>query len=595
MNIELTDHWRGQLLWSMRWLAAMLRIRAMAFILALAMGIGGYLLAPADLIMGDYTAQVQVTLAARQVVAMHDFALGKDDGEDVQTTVTNGPYRLTLAGATTVAYGLNKTINYRARLTDPAGQPIALQPDQITSIITGANYRQSLPPTSQDDGWFTFAMHVPFCAKIALGLLFVVATLWLTETIPLAAAAMLIPIVVVVTGISDASTVLQPFAHPIIVLFLAGFLMAEGMHRTGVDRLVALTILNWSSLRPAYLMLTMMGLTAFLSMWMSNTASVAIIIPIALAILNKLPDEAGAGSFRRALILGVAYAATVGGIGSAIGTPANILAITYLNEFTGTDLTFVGWFRIGLPMTIVMIPVIWLYLLISFRVKTGQVGNLSRAVFQRERAALGSLTPAQWIVLLTFGCVMLLWLTERWHGIPTAVVALMGAFLLFATTTIDKDDLNRINWNALLTFGGGLAIGTLLTQTGVSDWIALQLTGLAQQPPFLVIFLVAALTLVIGAFISNTACAAMLIPIAIPLAQVLQIDPRLLVAVIAIASSVDFALVVGTPPTMMAYSTGLFRVKEIVRRGLLLDLIGLLILSFGVIWIWRLLGVISLP
>lgn len=341
-------------------------------------------------------------------------------------------------------------------------------------------------------------------------------------------------------------------------------------------------------------MLTMMGLTAFLSMWMSNTASVAVIIPIALAILDKIPEEVGRTGFRRALILGVAYAATVGSVGSAIGTPANIMAISFLNEFAGTDLAFVDWFRFGLPATILMIPIIWLYLLVSFRVKLGEVGGFSGGIYEQEERALGAPNRGQWLVLLAFASVMLLWLTERWHGLSTTIVALSGAVFLFLTNILDKESLNRINWNALLTFGGGLAIGVTLVNTGVSDWITLQLTGLVHLPPAIVIFLVAALTLVTGAFISNTATAAMLIPIAIPLAQILQIDPRLLVAVVAIGSSIDFALVVGTPPTMMAYSTGLFRPQDIFRRGILLNVIGLLILSFGVIWIWQLLGIVTL-
>ena len=139
-----------------------------------------------------------------------------------------------------------------------------------------------------------------------------------------------------------------------------------------------------------------------------------------------------------------------------------------------------------------------------------------------------------------------------------------------------------------------MALGSMLVLTGVSDWIALQLTGLVDLPPLLVIFLIAGLTLLIGAFISNTACAAMLIPLAIPLAQILHMDPRLLVAIVAIASSIDFALVVGTPPTMMAYSTGFFEAKGIFKRGIVLDLVGILILSFGIIWIWQLLGVATL-
>jgi sodium-dependent dicarboxylate transporter 2/3/5 len=187
-----------------------------------------------------------------------------------------------------------------------------------------------------------------------------------------------------------------------------------------------------------------------------------------------------------------------------------------------------------------------------------------------------------------------LWLTEGWHHIHTAMVALAGVLILFFVETIKKEDLNHINWNALLTFGGGLSIGSLLVLTGVSDWVALQLTGMVGLPPMLVVFLVAALTLTIGALISNTACAAMLIPMAIPLAQILQIDPRLLVTVVAIGSSIDFAMVIGTPPTMMAYSTGFFKTSDIFKRGIVLDLIGVLILSFGVIWIWQLLGVVMI-
>jgi sodium-dependent dicarboxylate transporter 2/3/5 len=338
----------------------------------------------------------------------------------------------------------------------------------------------------------------------------------------------------------------------------------------------------------------MMSLTAFLSMWMSNTASVAIIIPIALAILDRIPQEAGDHRFHRALILGVAYAAAIGGVGSAIGTPANILALAFLNEYAATRLTFVDWFRYGLPMVILMVPIIWLYLLLTFRVKVDQPPSPQVAeIYRQELAELGHLKIDQKMILITFVTLMALWLTESWHGLPTTITALTGVLVLFFTGIIRQEDLNRINWNALLTFGGGLAIGALLVNTGVSDWIALRLAGLAALPPLIVVFIVAGLTLGVGAFISNTACAAMLVPLAIPLARILQLDPRLLVVVVAIGSSIDFALVVGTPPTMLAYSTGLFKSSEIFKRGIGLDLIGLVLLSFGVIWIWRLFGGVS--
>jgi sodium-dependent dicarboxylate transporter 2/3/5 len=338
-----------------------------------------------------------------------------------------------------------------------------------------------------------------------------------------------------------------------------------------------------------------MGLTAFLSMWMSNTASVAIIIPIALTILANISGNHQRTGFRRALILGIAYAATVGGIGSAIGTPANILAMTFLSEFANAHLAFVDWFYYGLPVVILMVPIIWLYLAFVFRVKFHRIGPyLSHDVYEKELKAMGELNKNQRLLLLVFVAIVTLWLTDQWHHVHASIVALGGVLILFFTETIKKEDLSHIHWDALLTFGGGLALGNMLVMSGVSDWIALQLAGLVNLPALLVLFLVAALTLLIGAFISNTACAAMLIPLAIPLAQILHMDPRLLVATIAIASSIDFALVIGTPPTMMAYSTGLFEAKEIFKRGIVLDMIGILVLSFGVIWIWQWLGVVTL-
>lgn len=571
--------------------------KLLSLVVVLVLGVFGYLSGPQDLRAGDYEVEVAVALENQTLSLAHPFTLG-EAGQSVVRTETVGPYQLVVEGQDAFPYSFNESITYRVQVVDATGEPVSLTLDQVTSTIrsatSDADYRQVVPPTGRSDGWLGFTMRVPFRAKICTALLFAVAALWLTEVVPLAAASLLIPVVIVVTSVTDPSTVLQPFFHPVVVLFFAGFLLAEGMQRTGVDRIIALRILQRASLEPAFLMVTMMGLTAFLSMWMSNTASVAIIIPIALAVFERLPEDASRTGFRRALILGIAYAATVGGVGSAIGTPANILAMTFLNDFTGDQLAFVDWFYYGLPLTIIMVPIIWLYLIFVFRVRLHHVGpHLSHQVYDRQLKEMGPLNRDQRFLLLVFVAIMGLWLTDGWHHIHSAIVALGGVLLLFFSDTIKKEDLNRIDWNALLTFGGGLALGNMLVMTGVSDWITLQLTGLATLPSSLVVFLVAGLTVIIGAFISNTACAAMLIPLASPLARILHLDPRLLVAVVAIASSIDFALVVGTPPTMMAYSTGFFEARDIFRRGIVLDLIGILLLSFGVIWIWRWLGVVA--
>lgn len=566
-----------------------------ALMAVLVLGVLGYLVGPRDLPLGNYSVEIGITLDDHTLSITHPFMLGVEEGQLIIDTQTDGAYQLVIEAKDTYRHGLGQSISYRLQVVDPAGQPVHLALDNVTSTISGVGYRQVLPPTNYSGEWLDFTMRVPYKAKISTALVFAVGALWLTEMVPLAAASLMIPVVIVVTAVTDPHTVLQPFFHPIVVLFFAGFLLAEGMHRTGVDRIIALNILKRASLEPAYLMVTMIGLTAFLSMWMSNTASVAIIIPIALAVLEKIPGDHQRTGFRRALILGIAYAATVGGIGSAIGTPANILAMTFLNELTGAQMGFVNWFYYGLPLVIVMIPIIWLYLILVFRVKLHHVGpHLNHEVYEKELKEMGGLSKDQLLLLVVFVAIVGLWITDRWHHIHSAIVALGGVIILFFAETIKKEDLNRINWDALLTFGGGLALGNMLVMTGVSDWIALKLTRLANFPPLLVVFLVAGLTLLIGAFISNTACAAMLIPLAIPLAKILHMDPRLLVTVIAIASSIDFALVVGTPPTMMAYSTGFFEAKDIFKRGVVLDLIGILVLSFGVIWIWQWLDVVTL-
>lgn len=558
--------------------------------LILLLGLFGYALAPSDLTPGNYSATVTLNLPDGVHTITQDFTLGSSAGQLKTTESIADPYTIRVSGRDQYAYRLGERITYQVEVTDNDGTPIVLPVEHASSIIRGPNYEQVLPPTDRASEALVFTMRVPFHARITTGLLFAVATIWLTEIVPLAAGALLIPVVIVVTGVTDTATVLQPFFHQIVVLFLAGFLMAEAMRRTGIDRLLALSILRRASTKPTYLMLSMMAITAFLSMWMSNTAAVAIIIPIALAILNKIPDSQ-AGGFHKALILGVAYAAAIGGIGSAIGTPANILAMTFLSEFVGVKLTFNDWFVYGLPLVVVMVPTIWIYLLLTFRVTARS--ELDRSVYIQELKELGPLNRSQKIIFAVFIVVVLLWLTENTHNIHASIIALAGALVLFFTEILHRDDLNRINWDALLTFGGGLSIGSLLVTTGVSDWIALQLIGLVNLPQIVVIFLIGVLTVAVGAFISNTACAAMLIPLAIPLARILQIDPRLLVVVVAIASSIDFALVVGTPPTMMAYSTGFFKTSEIFRRGIVLDFIGVALLTLGMIWVWRLFGAVS--
>ena len=553
-------------------------------ILAIIIAFLGSFIVPNTLQKGLYSGEIYFTQNEKNFKFDFEFILDNNSMVEVVKNYNTEGINFEFIKKESYKLGIGEKISYKIKFDSEVSD--------IKSKIFRNDYEQIIPPTKKENGYEIFSMYIPFYSKIVMALLFFVAFLWLTEIIPLSAASLIIPIVAVIFKITDSKTILAPFFHPIIVLFFAGFLMAEAMKKTGVDKLIALTILKYSSLKPSYLMLTLMLLTAFLSMWMSNTASVTVIIPIVLAIVKRIQKHTKIKNFNKALVLGVAYAASIGGIGSAIGTPANILAFTFLNNFTDYNLGFLDWFYFGLPVVIIMIPLTWLYLIYSFKVRGKTLSVELDESIVKKGFKIGKINLRQKLVLGIFSLVMIFWLTGKIHKVPTAIVALTGAVSLFFLGILNEKDINKINWNALLTFGGGLAIGNLLVLTGVSDWIALKLTGLSVLPSIVVIFFVAALTLIIGAFISNTACAAMLVPVAIPLAQVLGIDVRLLVGVIAIGSSIDFALIVGTPPTMMAYSTGLFKAKEIFRRGIFLDILGIFVLSFVSIWVWKFLGIV---
>lgn len=449
---------------------------------------------------------------------------------------------------------------------------------------------EAIPVLRWDDdaGVVVATRRPPVHAATALALLAGAVVLWVTVAIPLFATAMLIPVVLAATGTSDPVAALAPFFNPIIALFFGGFLMAEGMRRVGLDRWAASRIVGVAGQGPVRLFAVLMGTAAFLSMWMSNTAAVAVLIPIALAVATPVGDD----GFTRVLVLGTAYAATLGGVGSAIGTPANLLAIEFLDTFDVRSITFAGWFAFGLPMVVAFLPVVggFLWWRHGVRVEASALADVREAV--REHGGDVVLGWPQRRVLGIFGLVALTWLLEAWHGVHPGVVALGGVVALALTRDVREEDLGRINWSALLTFGGGLTLGVALTRTGVADWIASRLGGLAVLPDLAAVAVVATVTLVLTTVASNTASAATLVPLAIPLGALLGVDVTLLVVVVAIASSIDFALIIGTPPTMMAYATGLFTPGEILRRGAWLDVLGLAVLLTVVVAVWRALGLV---
>lgn len=242
-------------------------------------------------------------------------------------------------------------------------------------------------------------------------------------------------------------------------------------------------------------------------------------------------------------------------------------------------------------MVVLFLPIVGAYLWRRSRVEVDvEVFRKAREVAQTELHRLGRPNRGQMVVMGVFAVVALGWLTQTFHGVNAGIVALAGAVVLFILGKLEVEDLGNISWSSLITFGGGLTLGLFLVETGTSDYIATRLVGLAGIPSLLAILVVALITLLLTTVASNTASAAILIPLAIPLAAVLGIDPTILVVVVAIASSIDFALVIGTPPTMIAYATRLYTAGQIFRTGAVLDLAGIVVLVLAVTKLWELLG-----
>ncbi len=593
----------------------LIRKSVIAFVL-IGVAIGVSFLGPANMEAGQY--QVRLTFSA-----YNDIIFDINMAETADTTNIEIIRSLSGSGNSCIIFvdqayksSTHSKVEYRVGILDNTNNSIQnLELNLISSNINGVDMDRKVRPTKietirsaelgKNIDVIYFSMAVPFKAGVAIGLLVVIAGLWISEIVPTIVGAFLVPIIVVISGISTTGDALQPFFDPVIALFFGGFIIAEALKKHNIDRRLALGIIGNASIRPSMLILLLMSVSAFLSMWMSNTASAAVMIPIAIALVTQIESggrEKNLSGFRKALILGIGYAATTGGIASVIGTPANPIAIAGLSD-VGIEISFLKWIGFGLPFVLIMLFIIWGYILLVFKPKISKE-SLAEAqiVFRDDLKKMGKMNKKQWVTVAIFIFTIVLWLMatplKNWTNgvvaISSGIVALIAVVLIFGFNLLEVKDVKNVNWNALFLFGGGLSLGDALVATGIGDWIASKM-GIIEGKHFIVIALiVGGISLLVTAVASNTASAAMLIPLVIPIAISLQIDPTMLALIVAMGSSIDYALVFGTPPTMISYSTGYFSVKEIFRVGSILDIVGIIVLStvsvflwigFGLIWI----------
>jgi len=450
---------------------------------------------------------------------------------------------------------------------------------------------------------------IPVTAHRMAAVMGLVITLWLTEALPLAITAMLGPCVAVMLGVTTGRQALAPFADPIIFLFIGGFMLAQAMFVHGLDRRIAYSALAVKGVgTSAFRILLVYGaVCATMSMWISNTATTAMMFPIGLSIIAHLhrtatDQQAAVRRFALAMMLMTSFAPSIGGMGTPVGTPPNLIGIGMLEKIVGVKVSFFAWMALGVPIVVLLFA----YLVFQFYWSSSRqlrVTGDSTAMVQAELARLGPMTAAQRNVLIAFGVTVALWVTpgvlalagldqtafarSYATSMPEGVAALMGAFLLFVLPvdwrerrfTLTWDEAVKIDWGIALLYGGGLALGELTFSTGLAQALGEGVTSwLPSQSTLALTVLFTAAAIIVSEAASNTASANMVIPIAIAVSLAAGVRPIEPVLGATLGASMGFMMPVSTAPNAIVYSSGFVPIGQMMRHGVMLDLVAFLVI-----------------
>jgi sodium-dependent dicarboxylate transporter 2/3/5 len=440
------------------------------------------------------------------------------------------------------------------------------------------------PDGLSGEAWFTLA------------LLALMVVWWVSEAIPVAATALLPLWALPSFGVASARDAAAPYADPIVFLFIGGFMLAAAVEKWGLHRRLALGVAGALGERPVALVGGFLLASGLVSMWISNTATTLILAPIALGVARVLSRDGdldrvyGAG-----LVLAVAYGASIGGVGTPIGSPTNLVAMSYL-ERNGMALSFMQWMALATPLMAVM-------LLAAFAIVGGYVASRgARAqsgggeIIRDSYRALGAMTQPELRVLAVFGLVAILWMTREAYsalpglgGVTDTAIALCGATILFLAPSgdaarpgaplLDWSTAERIPWGIALLFGAGLSMAEAMEATGVTQWLADNLTWLSAYPAVFVIAAIVLLTVFVSELASNVATLSAFLPIVGGVAAATGIDPLLLVFPACMGASLAFMLPIGTPPNAIAYATGMPSMRLMLGLGLMLNIVSVIAVS----------------
>lgn len=419
---------------------------------------------------------------------------------------------------------------------------------------------------------------------------------WITEAIPISATALL-PIVLFpvlgVFGIKDATT---PYANPLIFLFMGGFVIALAMEKWNLHKRIAITIVNFVGIKPSSIIIGFIIASAFLSMWVSNTATAIMMLPIAMSILELLDknDKSAKINFEIVLVLTIAYACNIGGMGTLIGTPPNALLAGFVLENYNLEISFLDWMMVGVPLMLVSLPLMYFILTkLVYPVKIKELPG-GKELIQSQMEKLGNISNQEKKVAVVFVSAALLWmfrplLSSVIPGLSDAGIAIGAAVAFFMIPANSEEnrfllkwsDTKRLPWGVLILFGGGLSMASAISSTGLATWIGSGIGSLNTWPIILIILIVIALIVFLTEMTSNTASTAAFLPILASVAIGLGENPFLLAIPTVLGASCAFMLPVATPPNAIVYGSGKITIPEMSKAGLWLNFMFILLLTLA--------------
>jgi sodium-dependent dicarboxylate transporter 2/3/5 len=451
--------------------------------------------------------------------------------------------------------------------------------------------------------------------RATLAILVWMAIWWMTEAVEIEVTSLLPIVAFPLFGVRPIAATAAPYASDVVFLFLGGFVLALAIHRWGLDRRIAFMTLRLVGTTPARLVAGMLASTALVSMWVSNTAAAAMMVPIALAVVNlvlerrtgqtlepgqPIPvDRIDERNFALCLVLSIAYGASIGGVATLIGSPPNGIAARFIQQTYGIEVTFARWLAIGLPLTLLFLPVTWFVLTrVVYPSKLGPIEG-GREYLDDAIRKLGRLTKGEKVTLAVFAVTVFLWVTRPllatirvgevapFAGLGDSMIAIAAAIALFllpvdrkrGVRAMDWEHAIKLPWGVLILFGGGLTLAGAMEANGVTGFLASAASDLRGLAPLLVVLTVVTFSIFATEMTSNTALVSLLLPILAAVAPALGVPPQLVLIPCALAASFAFMMPVGTPPNAIVFGTGLVTIPQMCKAGIVLNLAGVVLVT----------------